>query len=73
MTSSVKVLDPREIEATDAQASLFMEEGIRLMQSGNGTDAALLCFDRAFELRRRLPIGGADARLWSGCVLAQSR
>ncbi len=58
MTSSVKVLDPREIEATDLQASLFMQEGIRLMQSGNNadaTDAALLCFDRALELRRRLP------------------
>jgi hypothetical protein len=58
MTASVKVLDPREIEATDAQASLFMEEGIRLMQSGNNadaTDAALLCFDFALELRRRLP------------------
>ncbi len=35
-----------------------MEEGIRLMQSGNdtdATDAALLCFDLALELRRRLP------------------
>jgi len=57
-TSSVKALDPLEIEATDAQASLFMKEGIRLMQSGDNTDAtdaALLCFDRALELRCQLP------------------
>jgi hypothetical protein len=44
-----------EIEATDARASLFMQEGIRLMQSGNNVDAALLQFDHALELRRRLP------------------
>jgi tetratricopeptide (TPR) repeat protein len=58
MTSSVEVLDPHEIEAADAQASSYMKEGIRLMQSGDNTDAtdaALLCFDRALELRRRLP------------------
>jgi hypothetical protein len=54
MTSSVRILDPREIEATDAQASLFMQEGIRLTQSGDDVDA-LRCFDCAFELRRRLP------------------
>ncbi len=47
--------DPREIEATNARASLFMEEGIRLLQSGNDADATLLYFDRALELRRRLP------------------
>ncbi len=55
MTSSVSVLDPREIKATDARASLFMEEGIRLLQSDNDVNAALLYFDRALELRRRLP------------------
>ncbi len=49
------ILAPQEIEATDAQASLFMKEGIRLMQSGNDIDAAILQFDRALELRRRLP------------------
>ncbi len=42
-------------EATDAQASSFMKEGIRLMKSGNDVDAAILQFDRALELRRRLP------------------
>jgi hypothetical protein len=56
MTSSVRVLDPREIEAADARASFFMEEGIRLLQSDNDADAALLYFDRALELRRRLPM-----------------
>jgi tetratricopeptide (TPR) repeat protein len=54
MTARTRILEAWEV-AADAQASLFMEEGIRLMQSG-GTDAALLCFDRAFELRRGLPI-----------------
>jgi tetratricopeptide (TPR) repeat protein len=44
-----------EIEAIDAQASSFMKEGLRLMHSGEDTDAALLCFDRALEMRRRLP------------------
>jgi len=43
------------MEAADAQASLFIEEGIRLMQSRNDADAALLWFDRALELRLRLP------------------
>ncbi len=47
-------MNPREIEATDARASLFMQEGIRLAQSGNNVDA-LPYFDRALELRRRLP------------------
>jgi hypothetical protein len=55
MTPSTKVLDPQEIEATDAWASLFMKEGIRLMQSENDANTALLQFDRALELRRRLP------------------
>jgi tetratricopeptide (TPR) repeat protein len=55
MTSSDRVLDLREIEATDARASFFMKEGIRLLQSGNDVDAALSYFDRARELRRRLP------------------
>jgi tetratricopeptide (TPR) repeat protein len=50
------ILSPQEIEAADAQASLFMKEGIRLMQSGNDMDAAILQFDRALALRRRLPI-----------------
>jgi hypothetical protein len=56
MTSSDSILDPQEMKATDARASLFMKEGIRLLYSDNNADAALLYFDRAFELRRRLPM-----------------
>jgi hypothetical protein len=55
MTSSTRILDTQEIEATDACASWFMKEGIRLMHSGNDADTALVYFDRALELRRRLP------------------
>jgi len=54
MTLSVRILDPEEIKAVDAQASSLMKEGIRLTQSGNDVDA-LPHFDRALELRRRLP------------------
>ena len=45
-----------QVKAADARASLFMKEGIRLMQSDNDAEAALLYFDRALQLRRRLPI-----------------
>lgn len=48
-------LDARRIEEIDAQASSFMEDGIRLLQSDGDVDAAILCFDRALQLRRRLP------------------
>lgn len=50
-----------EIAATDAQASLHMKEGIRLLEASyENAEAALRCFDRALELRRRLPIEIAD-------------
>jgi len=55
MTSSVRILDASEAEAIDAVASLFMKKGIRLMHSGKQADTALHYFDRALELRRRLP------------------
>ncbi|HVW09296.1 MAG TPA: hypothetical protein VHC90_11980 [Bryobacteraceae bacterium] len=32
-----------------------MQEGIRLLESAGDPDPAILCFDRALELRRRLP------------------
>jgi hypothetical protein len=54
MTSSDRALDPREIESSGAQASFFMQEGIHLAQSGNDVEA-ILCFDRALELRHQLP------------------
>jgi hypothetical protein len=55
MPSSVRILDTEEIEATGARASWLMQEGIRLAQSGQDVEA-LPYFDRALELRRRLPL-----------------
>lgn len=55
MKSSQATLDPWEIAVTDAQASAFMHEGIRLMQRDQ-VEAALISFDRAREQRCRLPI-----------------
>ena len=49
----VKILDPGEIEAIDARASFFMEEGIRLLQSDAGE--TLLYFDQALERTSGLP------------------
>jgi tetratricopeptide (TPR) repeat protein len=55
-------LDPRnpgtlELQGIEAQASLFMKRGIRLLAAGesNATIEALALFDRALDLRRRLP------------------
>src|SRR5262249_29795010 len=44
--------------AMDAQASALMKQGIALMNSTEryGIEDALVCFDRALDLRRRLPI-----------------
>jgi len=47
-----------DVQEINAQASVFMKQGIRLME-GTGREAiatALRCFDRALELRCRLPI-----------------
>jgi tetratricopeptide (TPR) repeat protein len=56
MTLESKIVDPSEIEATDAQASVLMKQGIRLLQESEADpEAALQCFDRALDLRRRLP------------------
>ncbi|HEX4346783.1 MAG TPA: hypothetical protein VHZ73_04385 [Vicinamibacterales bacterium] len=50
-------MDPAEIAATDASASVFMKEGIRLLEeSTSNGEAALALFDRALELRSRLPM-----------------
>ena len=49
-------LDPREIETTNARASVLMKRGIGLLQSDKDADAALVCFDQALELRRQLPM-----------------
>ncbi len=49
-----QIPDPQQIKVTKARASLYMQEGIRLTQSGNDVDA-LPYFDRARELRLQLP------------------
>jgi hypothetical protein len=54
VSSSARTPDFREIDAIDAQASSYMQEGIRLAESGNDLDA-LVYFDHALELRRQLP------------------
>src|SRR5262249_19557363 len=57
MTSESEVLNQARIASLDAQASMHMKEGIRLLEESRANaEAALHCFDRALELRRRLPI-----------------
>lgn len=53
-----KTISPMEAQAIDADASVLMKRGIRLMH-GTTPEAvtdALGCFDAALELRTRLPI-----------------
>ena len=50
-----KIIDPAEVAATDARASVFMKEGISLLEASDANaEAALVHFDRAIELRTRL-------------------
>jgi tetratricopeptide (TPR) repeat protein len=57
MTPPSKITNPADIAVADAQASKHMKEGIRLLgESPGNVQAALGCFDRALELRSRLPI-----------------
>jgi tetratricopeptide (TPR) repeat protein len=58
MTSDSTVLTPAQIQAIDAQASVLMKQGIRLLgeEPPGPIDAALECFDRALALRRQLPV-----------------
>jgi hypothetical protein len=58
MTSDPDQSAPFDAPAVDRQASILMKEGIRLMESGDAhaIAGALDCFDRALDLRRRLPI-----------------
>src|SRR5262249_10565471 len=56
MTSGSKIVNPAEMAAADAEASMHMKEGIRLLEESPGNAMkAIRCFDRALELRRRLP------------------
>lgn len=58
MASDSKPLAPSEVQAIDAQASVLMKQGIRLLGDArpDAVAEALVCFDRAFELRSGLPI-----------------
>jgi tetratricopeptide (TPR) repeat protein len=50
--------DPADVQAIDAQASVLMKQGIRLLADADpeAVTEALGCFDRALALRSRLPI-----------------
>ena len=58
MTFDPNALSPLEVQAINAQASVLMKRGIRLLSDGqpNAVAEALICFDRALELRSGLPI-----------------
>ena len=58
MTLDRKALEPSEAQAIDAEASILMKRGIRLLSDARTDSAseALVCFDDALELRSRLPI-----------------
>src|SRR5262245_59828898 len=53
--------DQPSVDAINAEASVLMKRGIRLMDEGRAETirGALDCFDRALEMRRHLPIDGA--------------
>ena len=53
--------DPADVQAIDAQASVLMKQGIRLLSDADpaAVTEALGCFDRALALRSRLPIDEA--------------
>ncbi len=50
--------DPAAVQAINADASAVMQQGIALMASGAANDLreAVACFDRALDMRRRLPL-----------------
>jgi hypothetical protein len=58
MTVDSKILDPAEVQTIDAEASILMKRGIVILSDAQGgaVAEALVCFDRALELRSRLPI-----------------
>ena len=59
MTSQPEALSPDDIKAIDAAASVLMKRGIRLVTDAAPSDAiheALGCFERALDMRSRLPV-----------------
>jgi tetratricopeptide (TPR) repeat protein len=60
MTLDLPCLTPSQVQAIDAQASVLMKQGIRLLGDAQPAVAdALVCFDRALALRRQLPIASS--------------
>jgi hypothetical protein len=59
--SQLMPLDPADVQAIDAQASVLMKQGIRLLGDAapEAVTEALGCFDRALALRSGLPIDEA--------------
>src|SRR5579862_3010819 len=57
MTLESPIVDPAEFEAVERRASALMKRGIHLLQESDANaETALQCFDRALELRARLPL-----------------
>jgi tetratricopeptide (TPR) repeat protein len=58
MTFDSTALEPSVLQAIDADASILMKRGIRLVGEArpDAIAEALGCFDAALELRRRLPV-----------------
>jgi tetratricopeptide (TPR) repeat protein len=56
MMSDPETLEPQAAQAIDAEASVLMKHGIRLLADAGSASEALACFDAALELRRRLPV-----------------
>jgi tetratricopeptide (TPR) repeat protein len=58
MPDSSQPIDPSDFQAIDAKASALMKQGIRLMEAADSgaVSEALQLFDRALEIRRRLPV-----------------
>lgn len=60
MTPDPPGLTPSEVQGIDAQASVLMKQGIRLLGDAPPAVAdALVCFDRALALRQQLPIASS--------------
>lgn len=58
MTVDPQARTPAEVQALNADASVLMKEGIRLLTEtrAGAVQEALACFDHALDIRRRLPV-----------------
>ncbi len=66
---------PPECEALNAEAKTFMQRGIPLLASTDEKDLqeALVCFDRALEMRQRLPFEQYGYYRWCLCACWMNR